>query len=85
MTSGYANDRSIACRRDSRSTLRVLGYDAVKTGSKMAARYTGSMGEVKEDAIIQLPMGRRVCCLARCLSSPVEISGRFLIHESICC
>lgn len=38
LTRGYENARRIACRSDKRSTLRVLGYDAVNIGSKTAAR-----------------------------------------------
>lgn len=34
------------------------GYEAVKTGSKMAARYRASMGEVEEDAITDDGCGR---------------------------
>lgn len=34
------------------------GYEAVKTGSKMAARYRASIGEVKDDAITDDGCGR---------------------------
>ena len=47
-------------------TWRVDGYDAVKTGSKMAARYKESIGEVCEDAMIDPGCGSRALwCLAR--------------------
>jgi hypothetical protein len=36
------------------STRRVVGKEAVKTGSKMAARYNASIGEVLDDAMILL-------------------------------
>ncbi len=36
-----------------RWTRRVEGYETVKTGSKIAARYKASIGEVCEDAIIE--------------------------------
>ena len=42
-------------------TRRVVGNDAVKTGSKMAARYKASIGEVLDDAMM-LP-----CCGSRAL------------------
>ncbi len=35
-----------------RRTWRVCGYDTVKIGSKIAARYRESIGEVKEYAIM---------------------------------
>lgn len=50
--------RSIAWNRDILWTKRVDGYEAVKTGSKMAARYRGSIGEVEEDAITDDGCGR---------------------------
>lgn len=49
-----------------RCTLRVLGYEAVNTGSKIAARYRQSRGEVNEEAMMVLCPGRRFAfCLAR--------------------
>jgi hypothetical protein len=35
-------------------TSRVVGKEAVKTGSKIAARYSASTGEVLDDAMIEL-------------------------------
>jgi hypothetical protein len=49
---GFRRARRIAPKRDMHSTCRVWGYETVKIGSKMAARYKESTGEVKEDAII---------------------------------
>lgn len=49
-----------------RCTPRVDGYEAVKTGSKMAARYRESSGEVQEQAIMEPGRGSRsLWCLAR--------------------
>jgi len=47
-----------------RWTSRVDGYEAVKIGSKMAARYKQSMGEVKEDAMTDPGCGTRFWCFA---------------------
>ena len=56
----------MAWNNDMRCTRRVDGYEAVKTGSKMAARYSESSGEVKEQAIMEPGCGNRsLCCLAR--------------------
>jgi len=53
-----------------RSTRRVEGYEVVKTGSNIAARYKESIGEVCEDAIIDPGCGRRALwCLAKELES----------------
>lgn len=41
----------MALNRDICSTRRVDGYEAVNMGSKIAARYKQSMGEVNEEAI----------------------------------
>ena len=42
------------------------GYDKVKTGSKIAARYSESMGEVKEDAMMEPGWGSRALwCFAK--------------------
>jgi len=46
-------------------TSLVVGKDAVKTGSKMAARYRASIGEVLEDAMIELSWGSRALFLFR--------------------
>ncbi len=40
-------------------TRRVEGYEAVNTGSKIAARYRESIGDVCEDAIIDPGCGSR--------------------------
>lgn len=49
------------------------GYEAVKTGSKMAARYRASIGEVKEDAIRDDGCGRcDLWWLAKELSGGVQ-------------
>jgi hypothetical protein len=48
-----------------RWTSRVDGYEAVKIGSKMAARYKQSMGEVKEDPMTDPGCGTRFWCFAR--------------------
>lgn len=61
LVSGHANARRRAWSRFSRWTLRVVGHDAVNTGSKIAARYRTSRGEVNEDAITVRGPGRRVC------------------------
>ena len=50
--------RKIAWKRDILWTRRVEGYEAVKTGSNIAARYRASMGEVHEDAMIDDGCGR---------------------------
>jgi len=44
------------------STCRVCGYETVKIGSKMAARYNESIGDVKEDAITFEGSGTRPSC-----------------------
>jgi len=49
---GFERARKIAPKRESCSTWRVCGYEAVKMGSNMAARYRESIGDVKEDAMI---------------------------------
>ena len=36
-----------------RCARRVDGYEAIKMGSKIAARYNASIGEVREDAMIE--------------------------------
>lgn len=48
---GGVRARNMALKREICSTSRVDGYDAVNMGSKIAARYRQSMGEVKEEAI----------------------------------
>jgi hypothetical protein len=61
---GGESARMMAWKREMRSTRREFGYEAVKMGSKMAARYRLSMGEVNEDAINVPGCGRRFWCLA---------------------
>jgi hypothetical protein len=56
---GEANARKMACKRDICCTRRVCGYDAVNIGSKMAARYKQSIGDVNEEAIMVPCCGRR--------------------------
>jgi hypothetical protein len=41
----------MAWKREICSRRRVFGYEAVKMGSNMAARYRQSMGEVKDEAM----------------------------------
>lgn len=55
---GTLKARSTASSKEIRWTNRVVGYDAVKIGSKRAARYRGSMGEVFDEAMIDLDCGR---------------------------
>lgn len=56
----------MARNNDMRCTRRVDGYEAVKTGSKMAARYRESSGEVQEQAIMEPGCGSRASwCRAR--------------------
>ena len=54
------------------------GYEAVKTGSKIAARYRASIGEVKDDAITDDGCGRcELWWLARELRGGVQhMQGR---------
>jgi hypothetical protein len=42
-----------------------VGKEAVKTGSKIAARYSASIGEVLDDAMIELSWGSRALFLFR--------------------
>ena len=63
---GECSARCMACQRVTCSTWRVFGYEAVKMGSKIAARYTGSIGDAKEAAMTDPACGRRdLCCFAR--------------------
>lgn len=56
----------MALNKETRCTRRVDGYEAVKTGSKMAARYKESSGEVYEQAITEPGCGSRsLWCLAK--------------------
>lgn len=56
----------MALNNETRCTRRVDGYEAVKTGSKMAARYRESRGEVYEQAIMEPGCGSRsLWCLAK--------------------
>jgi len=57
--SGGANARRMACSKEIRCTFGVYGYDTVKMGSKMAARYSASIGQVKEDAMMDPGCGSR--------------------------
>ena len=43
---GYSKARNMAWNKEMRCTRRVDWYEAVKTGSNMAARYRESSGEV---------------------------------------
>ena len=70
-----------------RSTCLVFGYEAVNIGSKIAARYTASIGDVKDEAITEPGWGRRACwCLDRELKdkafcfSPAEVSYVCVAH-----
>jgi hypothetical protein len=54
----------IAWRREIRSTRRVFGYEAVNTGSKMAARYKQSIGDVNDEAMMLPGLGKRSWCFA---------------------
>lgn len=56
---GGSSARRMAWKRDMRSTRREFGYDAVKMGSNIAARYRQSMGDVKEEAMRLPGWGRR--------------------------
>lgn len=76
-TCGGANDRRIACSREICSTRRVFGYEAVKIGSNIAARYTASIGDVKDDAMTDPGPGRRAfCCFERDLPPSVSSQPR---------
>jgi hypothetical protein len=46
-----------------------VGKEAVKMGSKIAARYSASIGEVLDDAMIELSWGSRALFLFRELVS----------------
>jgi len=70
----------MAWKREIGCTMRVCGYEAVNTGSKMAARYRQSSGEVKDDAMRVEGWGRRFLCLASELSrKSVQASNIILI------
>ena len=43
----------------------MVGKEAVKTGSKIAARYSASTGEVLDDAMMELSWGSRALFLFR--------------------
>lgn len=58
-SAGVDKEFMMAWRRETRSTLRVLGYEMVKIGSKMAARYKQSMGEVCDEAMMVPGEGNR--------------------------
>jgi hypothetical protein len=51
----------------------VEGNEAVKTGSKIAARYSASIGEALEDAMIVPGPGRRLAFCARELHLSISI------------
>ena len=46
-------------------TSLVVGKEAVKTGSKMAARYSASIGEVLDDAMMEFSRGSLALFLFR--------------------
>ena len=48
---GATSARYMAWKSEMGCTIRVFGYDAVKIGSKIAARYRQSIGDVKDDAM----------------------------------
>lgn len=55
----------MAPKQVTRWTSRVDGYEIVKIGSNIAARYSASSGEVKDEAMIVPPCGRRfLSCFA---------------------
>lgn len=59
---GCDNARNMAAKREMHSTCRVCGYEAVKMGSNIAARYSESSGDVKDEAIISHGSGTRPSC-----------------------
>ena len=59
---GFDNARKIAPKSETYSTWRVWGYDTVKIGSNIAARYKESIGEVKEDAMMSEGCGTLPSC-----------------------
>lgn len=63
-----------------RCTSRVDGYEAVKMGSKIAARYKESIGDVWEDAIMEPGCGSRaLCCLAKDLKERSQHRERLVV------
>ena len=73
---GCAKARRTACRRVIGSTSRDVGYDAVKTGSKIAARYKASMGDAQEAAMMVPSCGRRFKFLLMVLRESERVLGR---------
>ena len=59
---GFERARRIAPNSEISCTWRVCGYETVNIGSKIAARYSESMGEVNEDAITFEGWGTRPSC-----------------------
>lgn len=62
-SAGLDKARRMAPRRDMYCTWRVCGYETVKMGSKIAARYRLSIGLVKLDAMIFPGCGTRPSCM----------------------
>jgi len=50
---GVESARSMAPKSYMRSTSKLFGYEAVNMGLKITARYKQSIGEVKEDAMME--------------------------------
>jgi hypothetical protein len=50
---GVESARSIARKSDMRSTSKLFGYEAVNMGLNITARYKQSIGEVKDDAMME--------------------------------
>jgi hypothetical protein len=70
----------MALRRDICSTFSVLEYEAVKMGSKIAARYRASIGDVKDEAMMFEGCGSFVGWFARDLMATISIMNR----EELC-
>lgn len=66
VVSGAASALSMACNKLIWRTWRVCGYETVKIGSKMAARYNASTGEVKLEAMIEPSLGSLAFSFASC-------------------
>jgi len=59
---GFDKARKIAPSNEMCCTCRVCGYDAVKIGSNIAAKYRESIGDVKEEAITSGGCGTLPSC-----------------------
>ena len=59
---GLERALKMAPRRDIYSTCRVWGYETVKIGSNIAARYRASIGDVEDDAMTLDGEGTRPSC-----------------------